>query len=59
MRLSVFSGCRRERVTLLFVAVGELHEEFVLESAQANEEFIHENMGLLEKAEDRNLNCKY
>lgn len=44
---------------LLFVAVGELHEEFVLESAQANEEFIHENMGLLEKAEDRNLNCKY
>lgn len=30
---------------------------FVLDSARTNKDYIHENTGLLEKAEDRNLNC--
>lgn len=37
-----------------------MRREFVIEPAQANREsHVHENMGLLEKAKDRNFNCMY
>lgn len=64
LRLRVFPGSRRERQATRRHCVLGLWEscmrrELVLESARANKDYIQENMGLLEKAEDRSLNCVY